>query len=859
MIHHNDQFVATESGIFSQTLFHKLGTEERVEIRFKGLGAEHMERKFFVDSGKAMRFALRLRQAHDVYVGVAPRLGEVGTKEGVTRLLAVWGDLDVKGEHTKESRLDQLERLLCPPSMLVWSGGGYHPYWMLRDSIQGPEELARAEKVMQRIAEGLDGDAVYDRSRILRIPGTLNHKLEDPRPVRLVHHDPEQRYTLDQLEEMVEPWAQAKKITTPKDECRTSREVAERFLEGTRNNTLISLAGSMRHRGMSEEAILAALKVENENRCDPPLPEDEVRSVARSIGKYEAGDPLYGTSNSTAFPVEVLPPTLRKYVEEASASIGCPPDFIGVAMLATLGAAIGNSRVIEVKGGWIEGASLYTAIVGDPGSSKTPALKAATFPALKKQEELKRLYEEVRSEYGATEPNNMDEPVFQRSVVQDTTVEALAERLGENLRGLLSSNDELSGWIRGMDQYKGGKGSDRQFWLSAWSNSPSIVDRKGKAPIVIPCPFVAVAGGIQPGILSEIKNNREDGLLDRFLFGYPNPMPKRWNDTEVGKGTKAAYKGIYDELYGLGMDTDENGTPDPIKATFTPWAKKLFAKNYDSLQEEMEQTDFPAHLKGPWSKMSGYLARLSLIICMADTVEPRPQPYVEGFNEIFKANPIITKNHVEAAIELMDYFKAHTRKVYAKLSDPGKSSTKQFKEDKGGETDKGNSVAHFLNRFLEERGGYWEGTTSRLYEICKAGSISGLPGGSNIFGKQIRKIARDPDSGFTLKEGFSGKQPIIKLSLSTLGTVGSTSDTDTETTEGTKGRNGGESVTSTLGADVREDYLVKIADAMERLYEEHPEHQGERDAELIATELFWWGYLDYIPTDAEVEQVLNSR
>jgi hypothetical protein len=206
---------------------------------------------------------------------------------------------------------------------------------------------------------------------------------------------------------------------------------------------------------------------------------------------------------------------------------------------------------------------------------------------------------------------------------------------------------------------------------------------------------------------------------------------------------------------------------------------------------------------------------------------------------------------------LMDYFKAHTRKVYAKLSDPGKSS-KQFKEDKGGETDTGNSVAHFLKRFLEERGD-WEGMTSELYVICKENSIPDLPGGEGAFGKQIRKIAKDPDSEFTLQTGHSGKNHIVKLSLSTLGTVGSTSDTDTETTEGTKGRNGGESATSTPGDDVRKDHLIEIEDAMERLYEEHPEHRGERDAELIATELFWWGCLDYIPTDAEVEQVLNSR
>jgi putative DNA primase/helicase len=55
----------------------------------------------------------------------------------------------------------------------------------------------------------------------------------------------------------------------------------------TRNSTLTSLAGSMRRRGMSEEAIAAALLAENAQRCKPPLDEAEVRKIARSVARYE--------------------------------------------------------------------------------------------------------------------------------------------------------------------------------------------------------------------------------------------------------------------------------------------------------------------------------------------------------------------------------------------------------------------------------------------------------------------------------------------------------------------------------------------------------------------------------------------
>jgi putative DNA primase/helicase len=57
--------------------------------------------------------------------------------------------------------------------------------------------------------------------------------------------------------------------------------------EGQRNDTLTSLAGTMRRRGMGTEEIEAALLVTNNKRCDPPLAEDEVRKIASSVCRYK--------------------------------------------------------------------------------------------------------------------------------------------------------------------------------------------------------------------------------------------------------------------------------------------------------------------------------------------------------------------------------------------------------------------------------------------------------------------------------------------------------------------------------------------------------------------------------------------
>jgi putative DNA primase/helicase len=66
-----------------------------------------------------------------------------------------------------------------------------------------------------------------------------------------------------------------------------SRAIGETIPEGQRNDTLMSLAGTMRRRGMGAEEIEAALLVTNSKRCNPPLAEDEVITIVASVCRYK--------------------------------------------------------------------------------------------------------------------------------------------------------------------------------------------------------------------------------------------------------------------------------------------------------------------------------------------------------------------------------------------------------------------------------------------------------------------------------------------------------------------------------------------------------------------------------------------
>jgi hypothetical protein len=280
-------------------------------------------------------------------------------------------------------------------------------------------------------------------------------------------------------------------------------------------------------------------------------------------------------------------------------------------------------------------AALFVAVVASPGAMKTPAAKVAKRPAFARQRDLGGAYGEEKEEWkremreweverrnaqkaGEPAPEEPQAPSMSRCIASDTTVEALVSILEENPRGLLIHKDELTGWVRGMDQYKGGKGSDRQHWLSFWSGDEVVVDRKSRQgePIIVAKPFVSLFGGIQPSMLGELGAGAEDGLMDRFLYCYPAPRHVRFTEDEVSEDAEEEYAALYEKLADLRLATDEHGDPNPRPLKLTRRARDLFAATVDSLGSEVLEPGFPSRLEGVWSKLRGYLARLSLVLAV---------------------------------------------------------------------------------------------------------------------------------------------------------------------------------------------------------------------------------------------------
>jgi hypothetical protein len=383
------------------------------------------------------------------------------------------------------------------------------------------------------------------------------------------------------------------------------------------------------------------------------------------------------------FPVDVFPPALAAYCREVAAATGTPPDFPGHPMLVTAGAAVGNSRALEVREHvWYESPRIYAANVGDPASGKTPAMDMVVKPYQAMQFRHIKDYKVARAEFDKSRaeheqivkqnralpadgrqplPSLPDEPARpERFVTGDATVEALAPILEENPRSLLIPQDEGVGWVRGMGQYKGGRGNDRQFWLSAWSGKSYFVDRKTQngVPISIARPFVNVICGMPPDMLGELADcqGRNDGFLHRILFAFPRCAgAAEWEEATVELASKEAWERTLVNLRKLAMEELDDGVLGYKVVRFSPAAKEAWVGWWNAHAADIRSPELPAQLIGPWGKLRSYAARFTLLLHYLWLVQTEQDELdVQAVS-------------VERAVRLIDYYKSHLKLVYARL------------------------------------------------------------------------------------------------------------------------------------------------------------------------------------------------
>jgi hypothetical protein len=121
----------------------------------------------------------------------AARKNRKGDAAHCQTLTALFVDADFKHLGEDETRR-RIAAFPMRPSMVIHSGGGLHPYWLLESPIylQHGDGMSRAKKYLRHLAGSVADvvdESVSEPARVLRIPGSFNFKkhYDSPRPVAL--------------------------------------------------------------------------------------------------------------------------------------------------------------------------------------------------------------------------------------------------------------------------------------------------------------------------------------------------------------------------------------------------------------------------------------------------------------------------------------------------------------------------------------------------------------------------------------------------------------------------------------------------------------------------------------------------
>jgi hypothetical protein len=326
------------------------------------------------------------------------------------------------------------------------------------------------------------------------------------------------------------------------------------------------------------------------------------------------------------FPIEALPPVVREFVVAVGKSVNCDPAFAALPALTLAGVCIGGAAVISPKRGYRQPPILWTCCVGDSGTGKTPAADPIRAVAFDIKSKLKIEYAQGMADYeseleiwkedkgeGKQVGPKPKKPVRDYFVVEDTTIERLAEIVEGSPRGIVVFKDELAGWFDSFRKYKGKNGdSDVSNWLSIYEAGPISNHRKTgeRRDIEVDRAVVCVHGGIQPSIL---KSHLDDpsyvasGLAARLLFTWPPKSCPRWSDVEVDPDTEKRFADLMAELREL-LFYPKKG---PKEIRLDPAARSEFIRFNDGCMATAEDLD-----GGPMSAVLPKAVRIALRIAL---------------------------------------------------------------------------------------------------------------------------------------------------------------------------------------------------------------------------------------------------
>jgi Protein of unknown function (DUF3987) len=560
-----------------------------------------------------------------------------------------------------------------------------HLHWRLAKAAEDKQRLAQL-KLARDLAARLVGGDPTNKSVVhpIRWPGSW-HRKGKPKLCRIVAINPEREIDLDLALAMLQMGTQQAEENNGKGDetvddlmpplvdawielCKEQEQTSSRWEhwselisavlaseEGKLHDSLVRLSAKLIVSGMQGGAAINLLRALMQ-QAEPQDARWQARYDDIPRGVYDAEEKfgqqqqsnnqqqqtnqqqqqpirpvdLWGQFTAPELPRGLLPKAIEEFAFAYAELMGADPAGLAMSALTICGSIVPDSIKVQVKthtNSWLETTRLWTGMIGQPASMKSPIMRAAAKPLVDLDTRLYRQYLAEKAAYDALSAEDRkqeEEPKLQQLRLEDTTLEAAQDCMRNNVNGLLLLQDELSGFFGGLDRYSGARGAakDRGFWLESWFGGPKPVNRVGRGVFVLQNTGVSMLGGIQPDVIRKLADDTyDDGLITRLLpimlrpatLGVDKPMP------EVGEN----YKKLVEELHAL--------TPGAIEVDpFRSFARDAGVRGCDAIEFDDEaqvirrqlerqhleftmQTGINRRLLEHVGKYNGYFARLCLL------------------------------------------------------------------------------------------------------------------------------------------------------------------------------------------------------------------------------------------------------
>ena len=700
--------------------------------------------------------ALSYDEQHgDVYFAIGMQekqlINQRGKAETVIALPALWMDIDILNPeaHKRKDLIPSIEeaekfiaQLPLQPSMIINSGYGLHCYWIFNEPwvFDSDNERQKAVQLSRKFQQSIIDkahkndwhiDNTSDLARVLRIPGTRNHKLSEPLFVA-PHSQNLNRYSIDELEVSFK----SKQLTVPKPVINQSVPLPEKAASITepphdsdsRNSQIIyelidrcaflkhckdnaaSLSEPEWHKMIcilahehggyeaiheisrpyqkysqneTDSYILKALQRSNSPITCENLKQGSINwrcnencCVNSPVHlKQQILNNLGITSNTTAaavkndnddaisdidllkkrvpdavFPWDSFPPYMSDAFKDLSMDMGVQPEMCAVVGLGILSAAVGSVvKSVSVKKGYSAPVNLWIVIIAGTGEKKTPVISRLMKPIHKKQKELVNEYNKLLKEWEQSQKqkstNDDPEPKLVSLYSTDPTLEALVRLLCYNSHGILLYQDEIPGLLLGFDKYRGGKGGDREQYLSLWNAQPIKIDRV-KESFYAPDPYLSIIGGMQPQKTVRLfgEDSFDDGLISRFLFYRKSYISKKVTLHEWSSDYEKYWTDLI--LYCYSMNRQNK-----LQLALNDAAKQVFIDYENSLTALTPYV--PSRFAVFIPKAVNYVLRISGILHVIESLHNGQTPIPQE----------ISADTVTRAVNLVKFFLSQARQI----------------------------------------------------------------------------------------------------------------------------------------------------------------------------------------------------